>query len=228
MIHYHGTPITPNTQLATMAGKNFCVSYARPDNLKTCLAIAQSIMFDNGAYSIFTGAVKAKDEPFHIWIEQYLAHPHWAVIPDQIDGSVEDNIALINEWHHQDSLSAPVWHLNEPIEHLLFLADNWGRVCFGSSGEYWEIGSVAWCFRVDKAFNALAKRFNPLPWIHMMRGLSLAGQHWPFASADSTSVARHCGDTNRRNRSAGDMAVEIDSRQCPINWQPRLEQTDLL
>ena len=34
MIHYHGTPISPIKAIETMGGKHFCVSYARPDDLK--------------------------------------------------------------------------------------------------------------------------------------------------------------------------------------------------
>lgn len=54
MLHYHGTPITPRAQLERMAGRMFCVSYAAPQDLATCLRIGQSVMLDNGAFSVFT------------------------------------------------------------------------------------------------------------------------------------------------------------------------------
>ena len=54
MIHYHGTPLTPISALLSMACKNFCVSYARPDDAERCLQIAQQIMYDNGAFSAYT------------------------------------------------------------------------------------------------------------------------------------------------------------------------------
>ena len=44
MMHYHGTPITPMAQLERMAGRLFCVSYARPDDLARCLRIAQGLI----------------------------------------------------------------------------------------------------------------------------------------------------------------------------------------
>ncbi len=49
MIHFHGTPITPKLALESMAGQHFCVSFARPDSLKTCLRIGQSLMLAFGA-----------------------------------------------------------------------------------------------------------------------------------------------------------------------------------
>ena len=53
MIHYHGTPITPRTELYKMSGKHFCVSFYRPDDIDICLQIGQSVMLDNGAFSAF-------------------------------------------------------------------------------------------------------------------------------------------------------------------------------
>ena len=43
MIHYHGTPITPNSELLKMAGKHFCVSYADIRDAKWCFTNAQSV-----------------------------------------------------------------------------------------------------------------------------------------------------------------------------------------
>ena len=228
MIHYHGTPITPLTQLHTMAGKHFCVSFFRPDQLNYCVGLGQSLMLDNGAYSFYTKQDRsfvARD--YYDWLEPVLAAPTWAVIPDEIGGTIEDNLAHIEQWPYPDSVSGVVWHLNESIDHLLRLAQVHSRVCFGSAGEYWDVGRGAWANRVDEAFNALAKEHPRLPWVHMMRGLGLVGERWPFASADSTNVARHCGDPNRRNRDAGTMATEIDAQQCPTRWTERPIQRDI-
>ena len=54
MLHYHGTPLTPRRELLKLAGKNFCVSFARPDDADWCLTHGQSIMWDNGAFSLYT------------------------------------------------------------------------------------------------------------------------------------------------------------------------------
>lgn len=158
------------------------------------------------------------------WLEHRIGHPHWAVIPDVIDGTPQDNDVLIVEWPFPPFVSAPVWHLAEPIDRLLRLCDEWPRVCFGSSGEYWQVGSASWERRVDDAFNQLAKR-GPLPWLHMLRGLALCGDRWPFASADSTNVARNYA-TDKVDPER--MARRIDAVQSPISWNPRATQMDLI
>ena len=54
MLHYHGTPITPKAELEKLKGKHFCVSYADPRAADWCVSNAQSIMWDNGAFSTYT------------------------------------------------------------------------------------------------------------------------------------------------------------------------------
>ena len=50
MIHYHGTPITPIEVLYTLAGRHFCVSHMRPEDVQRCHNIGQGVMLDNGAF----------------------------------------------------------------------------------------------------------------------------------------------------------------------------------
>lgn len=221
MIHYHGTPLTPRSELLKMAGKHFCVSFAHPSDADWCLAHGQSVMWDNGAFSAYTQAKPFDAKAFQKWVEPRLGHPHWAVVPDVIDGDEDAQRAHISEWALPRDLSAPVWHLALPIDWLLELADNWPKVCFGSSGAYWQVGSEAWERRCDEAWNAL-ERSGRRPWVHMLRGLAMAGDRWPFASADSVNVARNFKDT----RSCPErMARRIDAVQCPVRWIARPEQT---
>lgn len=235
MIHYHGTPLTPRSELQKMAGKSFCVSYAEPRDADWCLSHGQSVMWDNGAFSVFTqgkfgappNVEKMRDygKDFSRWVEPRLGHPHWAVVPDIIGGDVDAQRSLIAEWPHPAQLSAPVWHMGLPIDWLLELSDHWPRICFGSSGKYWQVGSDDWARQADRAFNALSKR-GPLPWVHMLRGLDLAGDKWPFSSADSVNVARNFKNKGREVCPER-MARRIDARQCPIRWEPRPEQQKL-
>jgi len=223
MIHYHGTPLTPRAELQKMAGKHFCVSFAAPQDAEWCLTHAQSVMWDNGAFTAHTQGRTVDWVDYYRWLEPRLGHPHWAIIPDVIDGPVEDQRAMVAGWPFRH-FGAPVWHMALPIDYLLELADAWPRVCFGSSGRYWQIGSAAWERRANQAFNALAKRHRRLPWIHMLRGLALAGDQWPFASADSVNVARNFKDSNTDPER---MARRIDALQCPIKWHPRDIQTEI-
>lgn len=218
-IHYHGTPLSPKTELAKMAGKHFCVSFANPSDAEDCLRYGQSVMWDNGAFVFYRAGKLVVDwSKFYAWLEVRIGHPHWGVIPDVIDGTIEENLALIKQWPFRKELSAAVWHLGEPIEHLLALIEmGFGKICFGSSGAYWQVGSDAWSRRVDEAFNEITRHFGNLPWVHMLRGLAMCGDVWPFASADSTNVAR-----NFKNIGAAvcpeRMARRIDAVQCPVRW----------
>lgn len=205
-------------QLERMAGRHFCVSFAAPQDLARCLRIGQSVMLDNGAFSAFTRGAKFDPLAFFAWAEPVLAHPHWAVVPDVIDGTEEQQREMVKTWPFRREFGIPVWHLGMPIAYLLDLCDSWGRVCFGSAGEYWQIGTPAWCGRMDEAFNALAKTFGALPWVHGLRMLGQAAGPWPLASADSVNVGRNFKDGVV---CAECMAQRIDAINPPTLWTER-------
>jgi hypothetical protein len=215
MIHYHGTPITPRKVLLEMSGRNFCVSFAEPRDIEECLRIGQSVMLDNGAFTAFTKGKPMDVAAYTNWCDEHLAHPHWAVIPDVIDGTVAQQREGLVSWPFPSELSCPVWHLALPIDWLLELADEWPRIAFGSSGQYWQIGSPSWVRRMDEAFDALASKRRHLPWVHGMRMLGQSDGPWPLASADSTNIARN-HKTTRIHPEV--MAARIDSKQPAKKW----------
>lgn len=220
MIHYHGTPVTPRAKILDLAGRHFCVSFANPRDVRTVHEIGQSVMLDNGAFTFWNDGVEAPYWPsFEEWAEPWLDFPTtWCVIPDEIDGDELANDALVRAFRHMRK-AAPVWHLHESIERLQSLTNEFERVCFGSSGAYREIGTDRWHRRISEAFDAISDPSGRVPWIHMLRGLDLAGSHYPFASADSTNVARnHAGSHRQRPFSIAAKAAEVDSRQCPARW----------
>jgi hypothetical protein len=217
LIHYHGTPITPKVKLMDMQGRHFCVSFADPRDLETCLKIGQSLMMDNGAFTAYTKGKPMDKLGFYAWCEEYLCHPNWAVIPDVIGGSVEEQREYMSDWPFPKELSAPVWHLNLPLEWLQELADTYGRVCLGSSGEFWQIGTRKWEQKMDQAFEMLTKTRRHLPWIHGMRMLGQSNGRWPLASADSSNIARHHAELKI---SPDVMAQRIDSIQPERKWKP--------
>ena len=218
MIHYHGTPITPVKALETMGGKHFCVSFARPESLDRCKRLGQSLMLDNGAFSCKTLGREFDLPGFYAWAEQHLDHPHWAVVPDVIDGSEEQQREMVKTWPFRREFGIPVWHLGMPISYLIHLCDEWSRVCLGSSGEYWQIGTAKWSSRMDETFNALSNSFGKLPWVHGLRMLGQSDGPWPLASADSTNVALHHAEGIQ---CAGCMAKRIDSTQPSQKWVNR-------
>ena len=223
MIHYHGTPITPKTVLAELAGRNFCVSYAAPGDLQRCHSIGQSVMIDNGAFTLWKQGGEVDWGGYYDWAAPWLDyHTTWAVIPDVIDGDVEANDDLIREWPFNVK-GAPVWHLHEPIDRLLHLADLWPRIGFGSSGDYKTPGSDAWHRRMEEAFNALCGNGPPPVWTHMLRGMQFSSGPYPFASVDSADIARN---HNRPQNTAPQMALRWDSKQPPARWEIR-EQLEM-
>ncbi len=224
VIHYHGTPITPRAALMTMAGQHFCVSYAAPNDLSTCLRIGQSVMLDNGAFSTYTRGARLDINGFYQWAEPHLAHPHWAVVPDQIGGSVEQQRAMAATWPFRKEFGAPVWHLGLPVEYLFDLCDSWPRVCIGSSGDFWQVGSPTWAARMDETFNALVRHYGRVPWLHGLRMLGQSSGPWPLASADSVNVGRNFKDYNRCPNC---MAQRINSTNPPPLWVERPTQEHL-
>jgi len=216
MIHYHGTPITPRKALLEMSGRHFCVSFAEPRDIDECLRIGQSVMLDNGAFTAFTQGKPMDVVGYIAWCEEHLTHPHWAVIPDVIDGEEDQQRAGIAGWPFPAELSAPVWHLGLSLDWLLELSDNWPRIALGSSGAYWQVGSPAWIKRMDEVFDSLASHRRHLPWIHGMRMLGQCDGPWPLASADSTNVARNHATIGIHPEL---MAARIDSKQPAKRWK---------
>lgn len=235
-MHYHGTPITPIAELLTMAGGCFCVSHYRPDDVKRVHQIGQSVMLDNGAFSVWGEEKRAEargekprkitDWPaYYEWCDEWLDHPNtWAVIPDVINAGTQEQDALLREWPHGQR-GAPVWHMDEPISRLLRLCDEWPKVCIGSTDIYAAVLSPAWQCRMDEVFNELSARHKRLPWLHMLRGMQLSGREWPFASADSTDIAQNHHLTHK---SAKKMMDRWNGMQCPATWVPRATQLELI
>jgi hypothetical protein len=232
MLHFHGTPITPRAKLLELAGRCFCVRYGAHGDLRVCHEIGQSVMLDNGAFSFWRQGKETDWEGYYHWCEPWLDYQTtWAVIPDVIDGNEDDNDALLSAWSQRClPRGAPVWHLHEPIDRLRRLCHNYPRVCLGSSGQYATVGNDRWHRRMEQAMNAVCGNGAPGTWLHMLRGLSLAGSHYPFASADSTLIAQNHAGNNTRATPRKDvraMADRIDGLQCPARWRISAEQPEL-
>lgn len=231
MIHYHGTPISPRPVLESLAGLHFCVSYADARDAATCHRIGQSVMLDNGAFTVWRQGRAVDWDAWAAWADEWLAYPTtWAVLPDSIDGGELENDRLLDRYAARLPAGqvAPVWHLHEPIRRLRRLCRDYRRVCFGSSGAYRDVGSVAWRARVSEAFDAIADGRGRVPWIHMLRGMKLAGDVFPFASVDSANVARNHAPIPSRGKARQDprqMADRHDAVQCPALWLPNDQLT---
>jgi hypothetical protein len=224
-LHYHGTPITPVAVLLKMAGGHFCVSHAAPDQIRLVHQIGQSVMLDNGAYSAWRRGYSPDWPAYYAWCDRWLDHPTtWAVIPDSIEGDEWDNSALCRAWPFRDR-GAGVWHMHESLNRLIGLLHTFPRVCIGSSGQFAVIMSPAWQRRMDEAWRQIDRVFKRTPCVHMLRGMALIGERWPFASVDSTDIGRN---HNRVHNCALKMRHRWDAGQCPPRFIDPGEQADLV
>jgi hypothetical protein len=92
-------------------------------------------------------------------------------------------------------MGVPVWHLHESLDRLGRLVSTFPRIAFGSSGEFAVVGSRSWWHRMAEAMSIACDHDGvPRTKLHGLRMLDpTIFSHLPFASADSTNVARNIG-----------------------------------
>ena len=235
MIHYHGTPISGNGIDAGrfLAGRHAFVSFAAPSQIEIVADLCQSFALDNGAFSAWRSGQAFDFRGYQSWAREWLAHPacDWCIIPDVIDGDEAENDRLIDEWNIKPDVSVPVWHLHESLGRLNRLCLGWPRVALGSSGEWSNPGSRDWWSRINEAFAYITRATGQLPCkLHGLRMLDPdIFTRLPFASADSTNVARNCGIDSKwkhansphsRHLRAEIIADRIESYQSSREWSP--------
>lgn len=203
MIHYHGTPITPETAATVvLAGGHGLVSHRHAQQLGITAAACQSFIIDNGAFSAWKTGNAIRDwSQFYEWAAQCKIFPNcdFSIIPDVIDGDEHANDVLLHEWPLAKWFGAPVWHMHESMQRLERLAAGYPRVCLGSSGMYATIGTVEWWARIEQAMRIVCDdEGRPLVKLHGLRMLNpkVFGRI-PFASADSTNIGRNIGIDSR-------------------------------
>ena len=218
----YGLPLFPMHLLEQLRGAGFSVSFAtrhwlgkQLDQAINLVGAQRILLVDNGAYSYFKKGRSSMDgsylDEFEEWARDILDRcpQAIAVIPDVIEGTVEQNIELLHMCQLDPERCMAIWHLNEPLSHLLYLCESYNYVGFGSAGEYWEVGTTAWHARIREAFAAIDKWETESngayirPRLHMMRAQCLA-HLYPFDSSDSTNVARN--HHRYRNQNQGHVA----------------------
>ena len=165
----YGLPLNPLSALEQLAGASFCVSYGTREKLNgqredaiRLVGEDQILLVDNGAFGMHKQGVDARDEAY---LEDY---ERWAqaivdrcpqaiaVIPDVIEGAESDNAELIRTTMLDYERAMRIWRLHESIDYLLYLCESpFNIVGFGSSGEFWKVGTRKWARRVDEAFAAI-------------------------------------------------------------------------
>lgn len=206
VIHYHGGPITPLTVAhAVWKGRHAFVSFEAPGQVAIAAEICQSFALDNGAFSAWSSG-KELDVPGYVaWVDTWRLHPgfDWALIPDVIDGTEEENDAMFAKYMAAGGdlmASVPVWHLHESYERLARLCRTWPRVALGSSGQWSEVGTSGWWQRMGGAMDFICDEDGCPPCkLHGLRMLNpTVFSQIPLASADSTNVAQNHARERKR------------------------------
>lgn len=198
MKHYHGTPLggTRDEVARFMQGRHALVPFPRPEDLPIVADVCRSFVFDNGAFTVWKQGGQLDVPGYIAWCEEWHKHPgfDWALIPDVIDGTDEDNDALLRDWPKHIA-GVPVFHLHEKPERLERLANEWPIVALGSSGVWHTPGTQGWWKRIATIMDAVCDEDGrPLCKLHGLRMLAPdVFTNMPLASADSTNVAQNKG-----------------------------------
>ena len=223
MIHYHGTPIggTRDETARFLIGRHALVSFAHPDDMPIAAEACQSFVLDNGAFSVWKRGAKLDVVGYLAWVREWHRHPgfDWAIIPDVIEGTEEENDALLHAWPH-DLPGCPVYHMHESLERAHHLANEWAVVAIGSSGEWPMPGTASWWKRMGKIMEAMTDELGrPLCKLHGLRMLDPEiFTRLPLASADSTNVA-----INNKGRSRFGIYVPPSTSQRSAVIAARIE-----
>lgn len=200
MIKYHGTPITPKEVFyQALKKRNSLVSFACQQDLHKSFEICNKVILDNGAFNTWNKAKKGQIadinwikhwDNYYQWLEK-LINREFYFIPDVIDGTEEENDALLKDNPFSDGV--PIWHINESLDRLERLASNYDYIAFGSAGEYSELGTNKWNYKMDLAMRVICNKDGfPLVKIHMLRCLNpKIFTKYPFYSGDSTNLAQN-------------------------------------
>lgn len=179
-----------------MRGRHAMVSFEYPVQIAAAVEVCQSVILDNGAFSAWMQGKMHDFEGYQAWAAHWLRHPavDWAVIPDVIDGSEEQNDRLLAQWPLPETVSVPVYHVHESLERLERLT-TYPRIALGSSGQYRDIGTQRWWSRIAEVMDVLCdSQGYPRVKLHGLRMLDpVQFSHIPLSSADSCNVGRNVG-----------------------------------
>lgn len=205
MIRFHGGPIKPTATAVTLwSRRHAMVSYAYQEQAALAFEVAQSVMLDNSAFTLWD-----RDEEMDVpavadFVRSWEFHPGCAghLMPDKIGGTEAENDRLIAQWLCTERIKGgtPVWHLHESLERLRYLVQCaighvYPSVALGSSGQWSTPGTPSWWVRISEAMNVVCdEQGRPRCKLHGLRMLAPSiVARLPLASGDSTNIARNVG-----------------------------------
>ncbi len=232
MIHIHGLPTggTVEGSIKFITDRHVMVSFADPKDLKRAQQFSRSYVLDNGAFSTWKRGEKFDAGKYISWVceQQVFRKLRWAVIPDVIEGTEQQNDELIELWLRAGVpvQGVPVWHYNESVSRLKALCGYFETVALGSCGD--APGTHRWWDRTNQIFSTICDdEGNPPCKLHVLRMLNREiFTRIPLASADSTYAA-HNGFYQQqalklKHKWQGQLlnAWKVEAHDSPATWQP--------
>jgi len=223
MLKYYGTPITSKDNRVfkeMFTGERSClIPFSDFRNIEIAKELSNNIIIDNGAFTTW-GKEKRGDihkvcwkthwDKYYTFVDKHIEDIEMFFIPDVIDGTEEENDELIAKYFiryiaEEKRKGVPIWHINESLERLERLVDNFDYIAFGSVGEYAQLGTPKWENKMDKAMRKVCdKEGCPKVKIHMLRCLDpKIFTRYPFYSGDSTSLAQNHSKKGWKNIAQG-------------------------
>ena len=237
MIHYHGTPISGDkiTAIRFLQKRHALVPFFYQKHLAVVSEVCSSFVFDTSAYTIWKRGGEFDYPKYLKWVEGWCQHPSfdWAIIPDVIPTSNDQSFVAQNDHYIRlfpeelKRYGVPVYHLNEPIERMVDLANEWHRVALGSSGEYSQPNSEIWWSRISQIMKKITTpEGKPLCKLHGLRMMNPAVVKLiPFSSVDSATAGRNANNkTNSMYRPvtaeqrAEVIAQRLEATNSPSVW----------
>lgn len=195
MIKYHGTPIggTKWDAFKFLGGRHALISFESIGQTAEVLDRCESFCLDNGAFTKWkSGKGNIDVTAYKEFVEDIGSHPafDFALIPDIIMGTAQDNDNLIRTWECNVD-SVPVYHLGEPVDRFLQLADNYSKVALGSTDLWSKNGSKAWWENMANFMDAITDNKGRVPCkLHGLRMLDPnLFKYLPLHSGDSSNAA---------------------------------------
>lgn len=203
MISYHGTP-TGGPKIDSprfLKGRHALVSFAHPDDLPVVADCCASFILDNGAFTFWKGGNTPNWGKYVEWVDLWSRHPgfDWAIIPDVIGGTEEENRDLIFSFMGKIAMGVPVFHMHESFEHLKWLIGGFSRIAIGSSGQWPTPSTKPWWIRMEQIMDVLCDDHGrPIVKIHGLRMLDpMIFSRLPLSSADSCNATINSGSISR-------------------------------
>lgn len=194
MIKYHGTPVggPQHGTLKFLNGRHALISFAYQEQTAEVLECCESFCLDNGAFTIWKTTGGKIDIPaYKKFVNSIASHPafDFCLIPDIIMGDVDENDKLVEEWEC-DHISLPVYHLGEPYDRFLRLAEKFPKIAFGSTDLWGRNGSKEWWKFMADFMDEVTDDNGVLPCkVHGLRMLDInLFKYLPLHSGDSTNA----------------------------------------